>query len=46
MVVDILNEEKVGEKVERSGEEGRLARLITTTLDTVGVDVSDFDGKI
>ena len=26
MVVDILNEEKVGQKVERSGEEGRLAR--------------------
>jgi len=45
MVVDILNEEKVGQKVERSGEEGRLARLITTTLDTVGVDISDFDGS-
>ena len=48
MVVDILEEEQNGnlEKKERSGEEGRLAKLITTTLDTINVDISDFDGNI
>ena len=47
MVVDILEEEQNGgiEKKERSGEEGRLATLITTTLDTINVDISDFDGN-
>lgn len=44
MVVDILNEERTGEAQERTGEEGRLARLITSTLDTINVDISDFDG--
>jgi len=45
MVNDILNEEAAGEVRERKGEEGRLATLITSTLDTVGVDVSEFDGS-
>ncbi|XP_023327167.1 uncharacterized protein LOC111700477 isoform X2 [Eurytemora carolleeae] len=47
MVVDILEEEQNGgiEKKERSGEEGRLATLITSTLDTINVDISDFDGS-
>ncbi len=47
MVVDILEEEQNGgiEKKERSGEEGRLATLITSTLDTINVDISDFDGN-
>jgi len=45
MVVDILDEEKSGEVRQRSGEAGRLARLITTTLDTINVNIADFDGS-
>merc|ERR1712126_311232 len=45
IVVDILEEGRTGQVKNRSGEEGRLARLITSTLETINVDISDFDGS-
>jgi len=45
MVVDILDEDAYGEKVARTGEKGRLATLISTTLEAINVDASQFDGS-
>jgi hypothetical protein len=46
LVVDVLSEERDGgEKKERSGEEGRFARLVTSLLDTLQINLEGFNGK-
>jgi hypothetical protein len=45
MVVDVLTEQRDGVKKERSGEEGRFARLVTSLLDTMQIDLGDFNGR-
>ncbi len=45
-MVDVLSEERDGgEKKERSGEEGRFARLVTSLLDTLQINLEGFNGK-
>jgi hypothetical protein len=45
MVVDVLTEERDGVKKERDGEEGRFARLVTSLIETLHIDLGDFNGR-
>ena len=45
MVVEVLTEQRDGVKKERSGEEGRFALLVTSLLDTLQIDLGEFNGK-
>jgi hypothetical protein len=45
MVVDVLTEERDGLKKERDGEEGRFARLVTSLVETLHIDLGDFNGR-
>jgi hypothetical protein len=45
MVVDVLTEERDGVKRERDGEEGRFARLVTSLVETLHIDLGDFNGR-
>jgi hypothetical protein len=45
MVVDVLTEERDGVKKERDGEEGRFARLVTSLVETLHIDLGDFNGR-
>ncbi len=45
MVVDVLTEERDGVQRERDGEEGRFARLVTSLVETLHIDLGDFNGR-
>jgi hypothetical protein len=45
MVVDVLTEERDGVQKEREGEEGRFARLVTSLVETLHIDLGDFNGR-
>jgi hypothetical protein len=45
MVVDVLTEERDGLQKERDGEEGRFARLVTSLVETLHIDLGDFNGR-
>jgi hypothetical protein len=45
MVVDVLTEERDGVQKERDGEEGRFARLVTSLVETLHIDLGDFNGR-